>query len=297
MLDKFIDLHMHSYYSDDGEFSPAELINRCSNRGITIMAIADHNNIKAVEEARKEAYKYHIHYINAIEIDCTYRGINLHVLGYGIDYKSKAFGNLEENILHQERSCSAKKLDLTKRLGFDVKQEQLDELSKNGAYTGEMFAEILLNDSRYKEHKLLQPYRSGGSRSDNPYVNFYWDFYAQGKACYTEIIYPLLEEVVKLIAENGGVSVLAHPGNNLKGKFEIFDEMIESGLQGVEAFSSYHNDETAKYFLQKGREHNLLVTCGSDFHGKTKPGIEIGEMGCTIDQWEIQKELEKRGLI
>lgn len=89
MINKFIDLHIHSYYSDDGEFSPAELIKRCHDRGIGIMAIADHNNIKALDEARKEAYKYHIKYINAIEIDCTYRGINLHVLGYGVDYKSK----------------------------------------------------------------------------------------------------------------------------------------------------------------------------------------------------------------
>lgn len=296
MPDKFIDLHMHSYYSDDGEFSPAELVKRCRDRGIRIMAIADHNSIKAVAEAKKEAEKYHIHYIHAIEIDCTYQGIDLHVLGYGIDYKNKAFDDLEENILHQERACSGKKLELTKRLGFDVKQEQLDELSKNGVYTGEMFAEILLNDARYQEHKLLQPYQAGGSRSDNPYVNFYWDFYTQGKACYTEIIYPSLEAVFKLIAENGGVAVLAHPGNNLKGKFEIFDELIEAGLQGVEAFSSYHDDETAKYFLQKGRDHNLLVTCGSDYHGKIKPAIEIGETGCTIDQREIQKELEKRGL-
>lgn len=297
MINKFIDLHMHSYYSDDGEFSPAELIKRCHDRGIAIMAIADHNNIKAVKEARKEAYKYHIHYINAIEIDCTYQDINLHVLGYGIDYKGKVFNYLEDNILHQERACSAKKLELTNSLGFDIKKEQVDELSKNGVYTGEMFAEILLNDSRYKEYELLQPYRSGGSRSDNPYVNFYWDFYSQGKVCYTEIKYPSLEEVVRMIDENGGVAVLAHPGNNLKGKFEIIDEMIESGLQGVEAFSSYHNAETAKYFLRKAREHNLLVTCGSDFHGKTKPAIEIGETGCMIDQWEIQKELEKRGLI
>lgn len=73
--------------------------------------------------------------------------------------------------------------------------------------------------------------------------------------------------------------------------------MLESGLQGVEAFSSYHDAETAKYFLKKGREHNLLVTCGSDFHGKTKPVIEIGETMCMIDACEIQKELEKRGLI
>ncbi|QOX65734.1 PHP domain-containing protein [Anoxybacterium hadale] len=297
MADKFIDLHMHSYYSDDGEFSPAELVRRSSEQGITIMAISDHNSIRAVEEAKKEAEKYHIHYINAIEIDCTYRGIDLHVLGYGIDDKNKEFGDLEENILRQERACAAMKLELTNRLGFDVKQEQLDELSKEGVYTGELFAEILFNDPRYQEHKLLQPYRAGGSRSDNPYVNFYWDFYTQGKACYTEILYPSLEEVVKLIDESGGVAVLAHPGNNLKGKFELFDELIASGLQGVEAFSNYHDDEAAKYFLNKGREYNLLVTCGSDFHGKIKPAIEIGETGCTIDQKEIQKELQKRGLI
>lgn len=297
MINKFIDLHMHSYYSDDGEFSPSELVKMCHNKGITIMAIADHNSIKAVDEARKEASKYNIHFINAIEVDCTYGDINLHVLGYGIDYKKEMFSNLEENILRQERACSVKKLELTKRLGFDIKKEQVDELSKSGIYTGEMFAEILLNDSRYKESELLQPYRSGGSRSDNPYVNFYWDFYSQGKACYTEIIYPSLEDVSKLIAESGGISVLAHPGNNLKGQFELFDEMIAAGLQGVEAFSSYHDAETAKYFLQKGREHNLLVTCGSDFHGKTKPSIELGETTCIIDQCEIQKELEKRGLI
>lgn len=296
MLNKFIDLHMHSYYSNDGEFSPAELVKMCHDRGITIMAISDHNSIKAVEEARKEACKYHIHYINAIEIDCTYHGINLHVLGYGIDSMDKVYSDLEENIIHQERAVSHKKLELTNRLGFDITKEQLDELSSNGIYTGEMFAEVLLKDSRYKDNELLKPYRSSNSRSDNPYVNFYWDFYAQGKPCYTEIIYPTLEKVITLITQSGGIPVLAHPGNNLKGKFEIFDEMISAGLHGVEVFSSYHDVETSKYFLKKAKEYNLLITCGSDFHGKTKPSIVLGETTCNIDQHEIQKELEKRGL-
>jgi len=297
MLNKFIDLHMHSYYSDDGELSPSELVKICYDKGITIMAIADHNSVKAVEEARKEAFKYNIHYINAIEIDCTYKGINLHVLGYGIDYKNDIFSNHEENILRQEKECSAKKLELTNSLGFNLKKEQLDELSKNGVYTGEMFAEILLNDSRYKEHELLQPYRPGGNRSDNPYVNFYWDIYSQGKVCYTEIIYPSLNNTIRMISENGGIAVLAHPGNNLKGNFELFDEMIDAGIQGAEAFSSYHDTETAEYFLKKGREHNLLITCGSDFHGKTKPAIKLGETMCMIDECKIQKELVKRGLV
>lgn len=296
-MEKFIDLHMHSYYSDDGELSPTQLVQLCHQAGIRIMAIADHNSVKAIDEAKAEAKKYNMQYLYATEIDCTYKGINLHVLGYGIDYTNPIFTQLEENILRQELECSAKKLTLTNQLGFELEKSQLDALSSNGVYTGEMFAEVLLNDSRYIEHPLLKPYRKGGYRSDNPYVNFYWDYYAQGKPCYTEIVFPSLEETIQIINDNGGIAVLAHPGNNLKGQFEVFDEMVNVGIQGVEAFSNYHDEETVRYFLNKGREHHLLITCGSDYHGKTKPSIELGETRCIIDQHLIEKQLQEYHLI
>ena len=253
MNKSYIDLHMHSLYSDDGEFTPTRLVEMCHEAGVKIMAIADHNWVKAIYEAKKKAEELKIKYIPAIEIDCTYKGINLHVLGYGIDYTNPAFNQLGEDILKQELNCSLKKLELTNQLGFDLKKEQLDALSSNGVYTGEMFGEALLKDERYVDHELLKPYRSGGSRSDNPYVNFYWDYYAQGKPCYTEVIFPSLEKTIQLINDHGGVAVLAHPGNNLKGKFDIFNEMVEKGLQGVECFSSYHSLETNDYFYQKIR--------------------------------------------
>ena len=182
------------------------------------------------------------------------------------------------------------------QLGFDLKKEQLDALSSNGVYTGEMFGEALLKDERYVDHELLKPYRSGGSRSDNPYVNFYWDYYAQGKPCYTEVIFPSLEKTIQLINDHGGVAVLAHPGNNLKGKFDIFNEMVEKGLQGVECFSSYHSLETNDYFYQKAKELDLLYTCGSDFHGKTKSAVHLGENGC-VSPDEIKELLIKYQLI
>ena len=288
---------MHSYYSDDGDFSPSELVKLCSENGVYIMAIADHNTAKGTEEARKEAKRCGIRYINAIEIDCTYGELNLHVLGYGIDYRNNVFEELGKNILTQENKLSDEKLKLTCELGYQVERKQLDKLSKNGVYTGEMFAEVLLCDPRYKEDAMLRPYRPGGSRSDNPYVNFYWDFYAKGKPCYVEIKYPTLAETIKIIKENGGVAVLAHPGNNLKGNLELFDEMVGMGLQGVEAFSSYHDKAMADYFLKRGREYNLLITCGSDFHGKTKPSIKLGETGCSLRQSEIRAGLEKMGLL
>ena len=296
-MEKFIDLHMHSKYSDDGEFTPTQLVRQCFDAKVKIMAIADHNSIKAIDEAKEEAKKLNLTYIPATEIDCTYEDINLHVVGYGIDYSQPIFNQLEENILKQELECSLKKLELTNQLGFELKKEQLDELSSNGVYTGEMFAEALLKDERYLDHELLKPYREGGTRSDNPYVNFYWDYYAQGKPCYTKVVFPSLKETIQIINENGGVAVLAHPGNNLKGKFEVFDEMVKEGLQGVEAFSSYHSEETVRYFLNKGRELGMLITCGSDYHGKTKLSIDLGETGCCIDEHEIEEQLRKYHLI
>lgn len=295
MTKSYIDLHMHSMYSDDGEYTPTQLVDMCQETGVKIMAIADHNWVKANEEAKKHADELGMTYIPAIEIDCTYKGVNLHVLGYGID-NQEVFNQLGEDIEKQEIACSMKKLELTNALGFDLKKEQLDALSTNGVYTGEMFGEALLNDSRYDDHELLKPYRQGGERSDNPYVNFYWDYYAQGKPCYTEIHFPTLEETIQLIHQHGGVALLAHPGNNLKGQFELFDEMVALGLDGVECFSSYHTSETNEYFYNKAKELNVLYTCGSDFHGKTKPSIYLGENGCLNPQ-EIEDCLKAHHLI
>lgn len=296
-MKNYIDLHMHSKYSDDGEYTPSQLVEMCHDKGIHIMAIADHNSVKAIDEAKGKADVLGMQYIPAVEIDCTYEGINLHVVGYGIDYKHEDFVKLEDNVLNQELACSMKKLELTNKLGFKVTQEDLDQLSSNGVYTGEMFGEVLLNKEEYKDHELLKPYRFGGERSDNPYVNFYWDYYAQGKPCYTEIVYPSLKETIDLIHRHGGKAVLAHPGNNLKGKFEVFDEMMKLGFDGVEAFSNYHTSETVDYFYDKGKEYGIMTTCGSDFHGKTKPAIELGECRCPYDEEFIEEALKNAQLI
>lgn len=295
-MKSYIDLHMHSMYSDDGQYSPTELVEMCHQSGVKIMAIADHNWVKGVSEAISKAKEYNIKCIPAIEIDCCFNGVNLHVLGYGIDFMHPDFNQLGENILRQELKCSEKKLELTNALGFDLKKEQLDQLSSNGVYTGEMFGEALLNDERYTHHELLKPYRSGGTRSDNPYVNFYWDYYSQGKPCYTEIKFPSLNDTIQLIKKHGGVPVLAHPGNNLKGKYELLDEMVALGLEGVECFSSYHLEETNQYFYQQSQKLNILQTCGSDFHGKTKPSIHLGINGC-IDPKNIEIQLKNYHLI
>lgn len=298
-MKNYIDLHMHSIYSDDGEFLPTELVWQCRDAGIRIMAVTDHNSVKANKEAKEEADRLGIRYIPAIEMDCSYQGIDLHILGYGINENSQDFAAVEEAVERQCIVASRQALKLTRELGFDLTEGELNRISARGLkkeiWTGEIFAEALLKKDEYLDHEILKPYRPGGIRSDNPYVNFFWDFYAQGKPCYVRMNYPDLEEAIDIIHRNGGKAVLAHPGVNLKEKRELLDEIIAWGLDGIEAFSSYHTEEAMKFFCQKSKEKNLFITCGSDFHGRTKPSIGLGQSGCSIDQAEIEYQL--RGLL
>lgn len=296
-----IDLHMHSRYSDDGEYAPSELVEQCAGAGVRVMSVTDHNCTRANEEAQRAAKEKGIRYIPGIEIDCTYENVNFHVLGYGFDFKSGDFAKIEKNVTDQSARASLERLEKTQTLGFSrITQEDMLALSENSywqrCWTGELFAEALLAMPEYAAHPLLEPYRPGGARSDNPYVNFYWDYYSQGKPCYAKTDFPAMEEIIDTIHRSHGVAVLAHPGVNLKGKENLFEDIFKLGIDGIEAFSSYHNPEQAEMFYRAAQEHHVFVTCGSDYHGKTKPSIAIGQHGCSVSEAEMEEGIGRLGL-
>lgn len=292
-----MDLHMHSSASFDGEIEPTRLVKMCKDAGIRIMAIADHDTVAGVAEGLKAANEQGIVCIPAAELYCLYKGLHFHVLGYGIDYTNPVFEELGNHLYRQYIAANEKVIELTNQLGFELTPQQLDPYRVSDLYLGETFAEALLNDPRYVDCEMLMPYREGGEKCENAFVQFYWDYYSQGKPCHVTIDYLPMETIIKAIKDSGGVPVLAHPGQNLGNQLELFDEIVALGMEGVEAFSSYHTPEQNAFFLEKGREHHLLITCGSDFHGKLKPEVKLGGSGCTIDQHEIEKYLQEYGLL
>jgi len=286
-----IDLHMHSAYSDDGESSPSELVALCASAGIGTMAVTDHNSVRAVPEAMRAASLAGLVCIPGIEIDCSFLGDDLHVLGYGIDFESDDFARIERNVAEQGPRASLRMLESTRALGFELSEADLAGIAagrrSRDTWTGEMFAEVLLGDRRYLDHPLLAPYRKGGARGDNPLVNFYWDYYSKGRPCHAAVSYPSLEDVVAIIHRNGGVAILAHPGAYSVPYRGRLDSLIAAGLDGVEAFSSYHTPSQAFGFLREAEAAGALVTCGSDFHGKTKPEVRIGRHGCLLPEEQV----------
>lgn len=286
-----VDLHMHSFFSSDGEFSPEAIVSGCKKANIKLMALTDHNTVAGVDRAMEAAKQAGIACLPALEIDCMHKGTSLHILGYGINHHAPEFQEIENRVRSQLAYVSKQRKLAFEALGFYLDDAALQELGAQSywpeEWPPEYFAQLLLASEEYKSHPLLEAYRPGGARSTNPLACFYWDFCGQGSPCFIPTEFPEAEEIVSLIHSAGGIAVLAHPGVNLQGKEALFPEIISLGIDGVEAYSSYHKPETNAFYAGETRAHGLFVSCGSDYHGYVKPAISLGGV-------EFPDEAEKK---
>ena len=286
-----IDLHIHSHFSLDGEFSVNDILSLCEKSDMELVSITDHNSIKSVSEIPKN--NKGICVISGVELDCSYKGKNLHLLGYGFDPALADFAKIGDNIKKQEKEAAVEKIRLFQNAtGIPVDSSAIIAASKDGIVTGESIGEYVLSKENAKEYKMLTPYLPGGGKSDMPNVHFYWDFFAPGKPAEVPINYISLAEGIGLIHKAKGIVVLAHPGQSLSSGYDVLNGIIAEGIDGIEVFSSYHSPEEAAYFLDIAKLNRLLISCGSDFHGKNKPTIHIGDHGAVLSDEELIKSLQ-----
>ena len=288
-----IDLHMHSIRSCDGDFEPAELVRQAKAAGVAAIAVSDHNTTAAVAPATQAGQQAGVRVIPAVELDCILNGVIFHVLGYGIDPDFPALREIDLDIQRQEKAAAKERIGLINQAGIFLDEAEALGMAKDGVFVvGELIAEIVLNKPDAADNEKLRPYLPGGERSDNPYVNLYWDWCGQGCPAYVHIEYIPMAQALQVIHDAGGAAVLAHPGKNLEGRREMLADIVRLGMDGIECYSSYHNPATNQYFAQQAKEYGLLVTGGSDYHGKTKPAIHMGQYGLPGDGLDLLAALD-----
>lgn len=267
-----IDLHIHTTCSSDGQYSPQELLGLASSKGITSLAFADHMDIDAVKIGRKLAPEMSLEFFSGLEISTIYENQEYHLLLYGFDPQSPGL----RHFLHS--NCTAiwekasQALIILQIMGFDINRDDIKDWGKS-VPTGVTFLRALLKKNAYDTR--LQPYLTG-AKADTPYYNFYRDFLQKDVgAAMRESLPPLKETIARFNGQ--GILVLAHPGPIRK---DIICPLKECGLNGIEAYSSYHDQATIVYLLEMSQSLDLMVSAGSDFHGeKIKPNISLGTMG------------------
>lgn len=257
---------MHSTASD-GTDTPEELLCLVKNAGIQLFSITDHDAVKAGTVIRKIWKKGDPAFITGTEFSCKDEHGKYHILGYGYDLDAPEIQGLVQRSHSYRMQKVQARLDFLKNdFGFAFPAEETEKL----------FA--LDNPGKPHIGNLMVKYGYAESKDAaiTDYVN----------KCPYRSKYLRPEEAIEGILAGGGIPVLAHPafgnGENMIRGEEMgrrLDFLIGFGLRGVEAYYSRNTEEIREEMLAFAKEKKLLVTAGSDYHGRNKR-VRPGDTGC-----------------
>jgi len=190
----FVDLHIHSDFSD-GHLSPEEIVEDAVWKGLSAIALTDHDNIDGLLRFRAAGEKQGIEVINGVELSCEHDGKECHILGLLIEPDHSLC----------ERLCEMR----------DSREERMQEmLDKLSNYNIHISMEDLPVD---KSRSLGRPHLAH-VLVKRGYVNSVSEAFSRylGDDCpaYVSKKRFSVSEAVSCIKSCGGVSILAHPGLN-----------------------------------------------------------------------------------
>jgi len=252
-----IDLHTHSLRSD-GALSPADLIRRAADRGVSVLSLSDHDTLAGVAEAVAAGDALGVRVIPASELNTESEWGDAHVLGYFIDPADQPL----EARLRWLRENRGRRIELMvatlSHAACSVSIDGVLEIAQGGALGRPHLAEALLE--------------KGYVRS---YEESFDTILAKGSPAYVARVGLSPLEAVALVRTHGGVPSLAHPGT-VVGLEALLPKMVAAGLAGIEAYYGEHSPEMTERCLALARTHGLVPTGGSDFHGRGEHGVDLG---------------------
>lgn len=268
------DLHIHTTASD-GTDSPEAVVALAAGKGFSIIAITDHDTMCGVPEAVAAGEKYGVRVIGGVEISAGGQ-TEVHVLGYGV----RDVERLEQTLtLMRDKRAErmAGMVEKLRALGVDVTLDEVTALS-GGSVGRSHLARVLIDKG------VVRDVREAFAKYLSP-----------GKPAYVEREKLGVQQAVWLIADCGGLPVIAHPGQNRGESYwgrERFHALKAYGLRGIEVYHMAHGAAQAAAFERIARAENLLVTGGSDYHGKVK-NVGIGD---GMQHWRRRDEDLRRFL-
>lgn len=246
-----IDLHLHTTASD-GTCSPAELVSLVQRAGIHTFAVADHDTVAAVPEAMRLAGAAGLTCVPAVEITAVHEAKDIHVLGYFFDPEDTTLlaflAAARQDRLRRARTMCERLAEVGARIDFDELLERAGGPNSGKAIARPVVARALLDAGHVST------------------IQEAFDRYlATGRPAYCPRIGASPAEVIRIVADAGGIASLAHPA--LVRKDDLIEELIPAGLAALECFHSEHDVMTTEKYLAAARRHDLAVSGGSDFHG------------------------------
>lgn len=257
-----IDLHTHSTASD-GTLMPSELVRYAKEKGLSVMALTDHDTTKGILEAQEEALKIGIAFVPGIELTVQWPTGEFHLLGLGLKKQSEELKKAASFLKEERLRRNLKMAQKLRENGVNITFEEVQERFKTENIGRPHFASYMEEKGIVKQRQLA-----------------FDKYFAKGRPCFIEREGLDLSLAVEAIKTSGGLPVQAHPLSMYVswGKMEETMRAIrEKGVEGLEAWHPGVRIAEAERLESLGKKLGMTVTAGSDFHGeKVRADRHIG---------------------
>lgn len=256
-----LDLHLHTTHSD-GSFTPAEIIDLAHKAGVTALAITDHDITTGISEAAEAGKSRGIEVIPGIEISSLFGDSELHILGYCLDYQDPRLNERLTTLRESRHRRNPKIIERLQAAGIDITYDEVRAIAGTDSVGRPHIARVLM-----EKHVV-----SSAKEAFDQWL-------AEGRPAHVPRELPTPIEAIRWIKDAKGIPVLAHPTwvKTSEGTLtDVVRQLKSDGLDGVEVHYSTHTARQTRDYLALAKQLGLLVTGGSDFHGITKPDINVG---------------------
>ncbi len=268
----FADLHLHTRFSD-GTFTPEEVVARGKRAGLAALALTDHDTVEGCARMAAACEAAGIEFIVGSELTAEYKDTELHILGYFLDTANRTL--LAELARFQS-----------------VRQDRIREIvvRLNDLHiplkVDDVFALANCN-APGRPHVARAMVQAELCSSLDEAFELYLK---KSRPAWVPKAKMSAREAIELIHQAGGLAVMAHPGLNRAD--DLIPDLVAAGLDGIECYHTKHTNRVAQHYLEMTTALNLLVTGGSDCHGKSKGKPLIGTV--KLDYAHVEKLKQKR---
>lgn len=269
------DLHSHSTASD-GTLEPAQLVARARVAGVDVLALTDHDTLDGYAAAARAAAGGSLRLVPGVEISVTWNNLTIHVLGLNVDPHCPALlAGLDGLLAFRDWRAA----EIARKLAA---------AGIEGALAGAAgFRQGRILSRTHFAHYLVEAGRAPSVRE------VFKHYLVKGKPGYVRGEWSALDTALGWILAAGGLPVIAHPARYRLTRSKLarlVGEFREAGGVGIEVVSGSHSRDETLHMAALSREHRMLASAGSDYHGPHNPWVELGRLrdlpaGCT-PVWE-----------
>ena len=265
-----VDFHMHTTHSD-GSYTPTALIQRCAEKGLGCVSVTDHDTLSGLVECGQEARKNGMELVPGVEISAQFEPGTLHILGYFLDPDDSELKEELGGVQRARKERNPQIIEKLRGLGIEI---SLEEVHKEAALDEEL-ADRQIGRPHFARVLVKKGYAASLEDAFGRYLS-------KGRPAYMDKRRLSSARAIQVIRKAGGIASVAHPKQMRLEERELEKELARLVGEGLEAIEVYNSCQTAaehSIYQRLAKHFGLVVTGGSDFHGASKPGVEVGILG------------------